>query len=105
MLSWVNLRYLLLSGRTKRGIHKRGIHEKVRFPHFEGNLCNHFSEIFVEIALIMDTPFVEPFWSLLILSWDTKGFRSFTHGVSKRPLKHSPIISVLQQLGHGPPPP
>ena len=61
---------LVVSGRTKKGIHRRGIHEKVRFHHFLGILYYPFKEIFVEIALIMDTPFVEP---LLVLADGSSG--------------------------------
>ena len=41
------------------GIHKRGLHEKVKFPQSEGILWSSFSEKFSEIALVMDTPFAE----------------------------------------------
>ena len=49
---------------------KKSIHEKVKFP---PTLYSSFQEKFAEIALIMDTPFVE---TLLVLaeSWDDPGF-------------------------------
>ena len=52
------------SRRTKRGIHKRGVHEKAKFPLFWGILYSSFKGKFPEIALVMDTPFVE---TLLVL--------------------------------------
>ena len=47
-----------LASRTKRGIHRRGIHEKAV-------VSKGFLFFFSEIALIMDTPFVE---ALLVLA-------------------------------------
>ena len=53
------------SSRTKRGIHKRNIHEKVTLTQFLAILYSNFEEKFAKIALIMDTPFAA---TLLVLA-------------------------------------